>query len=122
MTFKELYGDKSNEVYNGNLDISNKNLTSLEGIYKKINGNFYCYNNQITSFEHCPDIKGDFYCNNNQITSFEHCLDVNGNFDCSNNQITDFTNKRYFKNIILDDLIMKKYIEYGKINFPQYLI
>jgi len=90
MTFKELYGDKSNEVYNGNLNISKKNLTSLEGIYKEINGNFYCTYNKITSFKHCPDIKGNFWSNNNQITSFKHCPDIKGDFWCNNNKITSF--------------------------------
>jgi len=102
MTFKELYGDKSNEVYNGNLDILNQNLTSLEGIYKEINGNFNCSFNKLKSFKYCPNIKGNFYC--------------------LGNNITHFTNKRYFKNVKLDNDIKQKYIEYTKINFTQYFI
>ena len=90
MTFKDLYGDKSNEVYNGDLDISDKGLTSLEGCYKKVEGNFYCSYNKITSFKYCPDIEGDFSCHNNKITSFEFCPDVEGDFNCAYNEITSF--------------------------------
>ena len=53
-------------------------------------GYFYCYNNQLTSLEYCPEtVGGDFYCGNNQLTSLEGCPEtVSGNFSCSYNQLT----------------------------------
>ena len=97
----------------GNVDLSNKNLTriplkfrnvsgifscrfnqltSLEGCPKSVGGDFYCSNNQLTSLEGCPQsVGGDFYCFNNQLTSLEGCpQSVGGYFDCQNNQLKDF--------------------------------
>ena len=76
-----------------------KNLLGLTINDKKITkqtpsepwpGNFYCYHNQSTSLEFCPEkVGGDFYCHNNQRTSLEFCpKEVGGYFDCSNNKLT----------------------------------
>jgi hypothetical protein len=119
MTFKELYGDKSSEIYNGDFDCSNKGLTSLEGCYKEIKGEFFCSNNNITSFEHCPDITGSFYCSGNKLTSFKYCPDIKGVFYCIGNEITSFEHEYFYRNVILDKNNMKKYLEYGKIDFPE---
>ncbi len=141
LTFKDIYGDKSNEIYEGDLDINNKYITSLEGCYKKVNGNFRCANNKITSFEFCPEvngyfncsinriksfkfcpeIKGNFYCHDNEITSFEFCPEVNGNFYCYDNKIKSFEFIRYYKNIDID-FSKEEYYEYCKIYFPEELI
>ena len=53
-------------------------------------GNFYCYNNQLTSLEFCPkEVSGDFWCSYNQLTSLEFCPEkVGGEFWCSDNQLT----------------------------------
>jgi len=108
MTFKEKYGDKSKEIYNGDFDCSEMELTSLEGCYKEIKGDFYCYNNILTSLEGAPRIvhgymvisdnkltslvgapkivHGDFYCPGNLLTSLEGAPEVvQRNFDCKHN-------------------------------------
>jgi len=48
-------------------------LTTLEGSPKEVNGDFYCYDNKLISFEYTPRIiRGDFGCEGNNIKSFEY--------------------------------------------------
>jgi hypothetical protein len=52
----------------GDLDLSNLKLTVLPVILKNITvgGNFYCYNNLLTSLAGAPSSVGEnFYCRNN---------------------------------------------------------
>ena len=74
----------------GNFYCYDNQLTSLEGCPQSVSGNFYCYENQLTSLEGCPQsVSGGFYCNSNQLTSLEGCpQSVGGNFSCSINQLT----------------------------------
>jgi len=54
----------------GNFDCSNNKLTSLEGAPKTVDGSFNCNNNELTSLEGSPDIvKGAFYCRQNKLVS-----------------------------------------------------
>jgi hypothetical protein len=64
-------------------------LTSLEGCPKKVSGNFNCYNNQLTSLEGSPTIVGgDFDCHNNQLTSLDGGPSyVKDDFNCNNNPL-----------------------------------
>ena len=77
---------------NGNINLSEQNLTKLPVNFSKLKGinNFYCSNNQLTSLEGAPkEVGGDFYCSNNQLTSLEGApKEVGRNFYCSNNQLT----------------------------------
>ena len=46
MTFKEIFGDMSKEVYKGDFKCSTiPKLTSLGGSPKSVSGDFYCNNN-----------------------------------------------------------------------------
>jgi len=54
MTFKEKYGDKSDEIYNGDFNCSGTVLTSLEGCYKEVKGKFDCSYNNLTSLKGAP--------------------------------------------------------------------
>ena len=76
----------------GNVDLSNKNLTRIPLKFRNVSGIFSCRFNQLTSLEGCPkSVGGDFYCSNNQLTSLEGCpQSVGGYFDCQNNQLKDF--------------------------------
>ena len=81
LVFKEVSGDFYC-YYN--------NLTSLEGCPEKVGGNFNCSYNKLTSLEGCPEkVGGNFYCNRNQLTSLEGCPDARGIY-CDNNKITSF--------------------------------
>ena len=66
------------------------NLTSLEHCPSEVGGDFYCYSNKLTSLEFCPShIGGNFLCNENELTSLEHCpSQVGGYFVCSHNKLT----------------------------------
>jgi hypothetical protein len=52
---------------------SNNKLTSLKGMPRTINGDFWCFKNRLTSFEGCArTIKGNLNGNNNKLlTSLE---------------------------------------------------
>jgi hypothetical protein len=79
----------ANGVHRGNINIP-PNITSLVGMPQKVDGDFYCINNQLTSLEGAPqEVNGIFYCSNNQLTSLEGAPQkVGGNFYCSSNQLT----------------------------------
>jgi len=76
----------------GNFYCYDNQLTSLEGCPQSVSGNFYCYENQLTSLEGCPQsVGGSFYCYINKLTSLEGCpQSFSGFFSCSTNQLTDF--------------------------------
>jgi hypothetical protein len=76
----------------GDVDLTRNILTKLTKLplkFRKVSGNFYCYNNQLTSLEGAPREVGDgFYCYNNQLTSLEGApREVGGHFNCSNNEL-----------------------------------
>jgi len=79
---------KFNKV-NGSFYCSQNNLTSLEGSPKEVNHNFFCYNNKLTSFKGAPKIiRLGFYCENNKINSFEYFPGyVRYEIICDNNPI-----------------------------------
>ena len=56
----------------------------------KVEGNFYCYNNQLTSLEGSPEtVGGTFDCDRNKLTSLEGAPEtVGGDFDCNYNELT----------------------------------
>ena len=63
---------KFNKI-NGDFNCSWNYLTSLEGSPIEVNGGFYCNDNKLTSFEYAPKIiRGDFGCEWNNIKSFEY--------------------------------------------------
>ena len=60
----------SNGTYDveGDVDLSNMNLTKLPMKFGKISGDFYCDNNNLTSLEGSPKEVGiDFWCYNNKV-------------------------------------------------------
>ena len=84
---------KFNKV-NGNFYCSGNNLTSLEGSPIEVNGNFYCHGNKLESFEYAPKIiRGDFGCEWNNIKSFEYFPNfVKRYFLCIGNPICEVWN------------------------------
>src|SRR3990167_4307054 len=67
----------------------NNQLTSLKGAPKEVGGCFSCSDNQLASLKGAPkEVGGYFYCYNNQLTSLEGApKEVGGNFYCYNNQL-----------------------------------
>ena len=76
--------DGSIEV-DGDVNLSNRNLTKLKLNFNKVSGSFYCHYNKLTTLEGCPkEVSGDFFCSFNHITSLEG---YNGEYDklyCNN--------------------------------------
>jgi hypothetical protein len=63
-----INGDGTVDV-DGDVDLSERNLSKLPLKFGRVTGNFNCQNNKLTTLEGCPrEVSGDFYCNNNQIT------------------------------------------------------
>lgn len=76
------------KLVDGYFDISNNNLTSLEGAPETVTKDFNCSNNNLTSLLDAPYKVGDFDCSNNKLVNLSHCpKEVSGSFDCSSNQI-----------------------------------
>ena len=74
----------------GDVDLSNKCLYTIPIVFREVSGSFNCYNNNLTSLEHCPKIVGSYFdCSYNNLTSLKHCPKiVGGYFGCSNNNLT----------------------------------
>ena len=72
------------------VDLSDMGLTKIPVKFNKVNGNFYCYFNKLTSLENAPnEISGAFWCYNNQLTTLEGApKKVGSNFWCYNNKLT----------------------------------
>ena len=77
-------------VITGNFYCYDNNLTSLEGAPIEVAGGFYCGNNNLTSLEGAPKkVGGIFSCSGNKLTSLEGApIEVGGNFVCGNNNLT----------------------------------
>jgi hypothetical protein len=75
----------------GDLELSKMNLTVLPDILKNVTvgGNFFCFNNNLTSLENCPKtVDGTFGCSSNSLNSLTGApTSVGGNFNCRNNTV-----------------------------------
>jgi hypothetical protein len=74
----------------GNFWCWNNQLTTLAGAPQSVDRNFSCYNNQLTTLEGATQsVGGDFSCSNNQLTTLAGApQSVGGAFLCNNNQLT----------------------------------
>jgi len=74
----------------GDVDLSDNQLTKLPLKFKNVSGDFDCYDNNLTSLEGCPkQVDGDFVCSDNNLTSLEGSpKQVGGNFNCAYNVLT----------------------------------
>jgi hypothetical protein len=75
---------------NGNVNMLDVFFTKIPVKFGKITGDFYCFNNKLTSLKGAPQsVGGNFILYNNQLTSLEGApKSVGGNFDCSSNKLT----------------------------------
>ena len=114
----------------GNFDCSGQGLTDFKGVrFGKVDGDFYCYDNQLTSLVGAPktvgvnfdcednqltslvgapqEVKGYFVCNNNQLTSLVGApQEVVGNFDCDDNPVSEKTLKKIYDKMKKGDSFM----------------
>lgn len=72
-----------------NVDISNKQLTSIPIQFGIVSGEFLCNRNKLTSLKGSPTKCKAFYCDENELTALEFAPStIMGNFDFDNNYIT----------------------------------
>ena len=74
----------------GDFYCSNNQLTSLEGCPQEVGGHFSCSGNELTGLVGCPQkVGGDFWCSGNELTGLVGCPQkVGGTFYCHSNQLT----------------------------------
>lgn len=80
---------KFNKI-NGNFDCSYNALTSLEGAPTEVIGDFICSENKLSSLIGGPtQVKGTYSCSFNELTSLEGAPNkISRSFYCSRNQLT----------------------------------
>ena len=98
MTFKDYNNgiSHSNNIYNTDLDISNKKITGLDGMFNGVIGSFNCSHNKLTSLLNGPNqVTKEYNCSNNKLTSLEGAPKIVGTiFRCDNNpNLTNPKNK-----------------------------
>ena len=73
----------------GNFNFGHNELTTLKGSPREVGGNFFCSHNKLTTLEGGPrEVGGSFGCSNNQLTTLEGApREVGGDFYCSYNQL-----------------------------------
>lgn len=121
MTFLDWYGtDLTGQTFEGTLDCSCEDLTSLKGCPEVVNGGFDCSFNKLTSLKHSPKIvNGGFYCSGNEITSLEYGPElVEGLYYCYDNNLTSLNGICYSKDIV-SDFPNKVDQEYLKEHYPE---
>ena len=108
-----LNADGSYDV-EGTVDLSELHLTKLPMKFGKINGNFYCFANNLTTLDGAPtEVKLDFYCSYNNLTTLKGCpIYVGGKFSCKNNKLTSLEGAP--KTVIGDFLCFENKIEFTK--------
>lgn len=78
---------KFNIVY-GNFDCSFNKLETLFGSPKIIEGNFICSYNSLKNLKYSPSFIGkDFNCTSNNLISLYNINKIKGNFICYNNPV-----------------------------------
>lgn len=72
------------------VDLSNNGLTELPLRFNKVDGNFWCAANILTTLKGAPSyVSGSFNCNNNRLSSLEGGPTyVGGYFTCVQNNLT----------------------------------
>jgi len=79
------------KIIKSSVYLRNLHLKKIPDIFQgvKVQGNFYCYHNQLTSLEGAPEyVGGHFHCGVNQLTSLEGAPKYVGrNFYCYNNAV-----------------------------------
>ncbi len=73
----------------GNFYCYNNFLTSLEGAPHSVGKGFYCYSNSLKSLKGAPhSVGGEFWCDVNQLSFLVHApASVGSNFHCNDNPL-----------------------------------
>src|SRR5574344_996059 len=86
--YKKYIGQKVNVT--GDVNLQRLYLRKLPITFGKVDGDFYCYHNRLTSLKSCPsEVNGDFDCSNNKLISLKGCpRKVGRDFDCLDSKLT----------------------------------
>ena len=73
----------------GDVELGHRNLTKIPFKFRHIHGNFYCYDNRLTSLEGAPiNVGGVFDCGYNELTSLDGAPNSVGSvFRCDYNKL-----------------------------------
>lgn len=108
MTINDLdyYPDFKDKTFPTSMFCSSKQLTSLEGSPKYVNGDCDISKNYLTTLKYCPEkVKGNFYCGENQLETLEYRPKIiDGILNCRNNNIKKIKNQ-----VIKYGIIAKSY-------------
>jgi hypothetical protein len=104
-------------IVDGNFDISDNELVSLEGCPTKVTGNFHCFKNEISSLKGSPkEVGGSFIVLKNNIASLKYSPSiVREDYVCSHNPLVELeglktVNGAVFTGIKLEKLKCQKYV------------
>ncbi|MAD41690.1 MAG: hypothetical protein CL623_04775 [Arcobacter sp.] len=104
-------------IVDGNFDISDNELVSLEGSPSKVTGNFHCFKNEISSLKGSPkEVGGSFIVLKNNISSLKYSPSiVKEDYVCSHNPIKDLEGLKtvhgaVFTGVKLDQIKNHKYV------------
>jgi hypothetical protein len=127
MKFKDTrYGNLTDQTYNGDINVSNIGLTSLEGAPKVVEGRFDCSYNYLTSLKGAPRIvKKHFYCDCNILNSLEGAPNiVKGYFNCYNNKLVslEYLPEDVTPQNVISDFSEKEVLEFFRKYRPEMLI
>lgn len=79
-------------IIDGNFDCGKNNLTSLNGCPKEVHGNFTCSKNKLINLIDGPEVAILYDCSNNHLTSLEGCPKfIQNDFMCYNNFLESLT-------------------------------
>ncbi len=97
-----LKDEKIPKKIEGNFNCSYNYLTTLEGIPEEIGNDFNCSYNNLTTLEGSPkEIGGNFNCTSNNLVNLKfRPKKINGNFYCRNNNIVENIKQEIIKNQI----------------------
>ena len=88
INFCTINDDMSIDV-DGDVHLSGKGLNKLPLKFNKVRGNFYCYNNRLTTLEGSPkEVGKSFDCSYNKLRSLKGSpIKVGSTFWCQDNQL-----------------------------------
>lgn len=71
-------------------------LETLKGASSEIGQSFYCFDNKLTTLEHCPsEIGGDLECDSNLLTDLNISSVIGGDIYCDDNKINKYKHSFY---------------------------
>jgi len=111
-------------IVDGNFDISDNELVSLEGCPTKVTGNFHCFKNEISSLKGSPkEVGGSFIILRNNIASLKYSPSiVKEDYVCSHNPLKDLEGLKtvhgsVFTGIKLEKIKCQKYVYKSVITY-----